>query len=327
MRLAKVAERIEQWSAALDAPGRPLIALGRVAIYAVLRAWVALMNCFPVEANLVTARIFGSIWWMISPKHRDRAMTNLRAALGDQCSEAELQRIARRSLEHVAQVYLVELCMTPKLVNEWSWTRYVELDHLADGLRELLGDRPVVMVTPHFGNYELLGYTLARLGFHLYAVMRPLDNPLLNDYLVRSREAGGLSLLIKKGAADRAYDILANREVVCFIADQDAGLKGTFVDFFGRKASHYKSIGLLAMQHRAPIVCGYAVRVRDGFRYRICIERVIQPEEWEDQPNALEWVTQQYAAAMEAGIRKYPEQYLWVHRRWKSRPKAERVVV
>jgi len=95
------------------------------------------------------------------------------------------------------------------------------------------------------------------------------------------------------------------------------------VDFFGRKASTYKSIGLLAMQKRVPIVVGYAVRTRPGFHYRLEVERIIRPEEWESQPDPLYWITQTYSHALEAAIRRWPEQYLWVHRRWKHRPREE----
>lgn len=316
-------ERVNRWAASLDAPGRPFKALGYVATYAALRAWVALLSVFPMSANLVTAGIFGEIWWLISARHRERALDNLRHALGDVYSETELRRIARHSFRHMARVYLVELCLAPRLVSEWSWARYVELDDLSSGLRELLTERGAILVTPHFGNYELLGYTLAQLGFHLNAVMRPLDNPLLNEHVMSTREAGGLSLLIKKGAANQADALLAAGKPVCFIADQDAGRKGNFAVFFGRRASHYKSIGLLAMRHRVPIVCGSAARTRDGFHYRVCVQRVIHPHEWADTPRPLAWITQQYALAMEAAIRAHPEQYLWMHRRWKSRPPDE----
>ena len=154
--------------------------------------------------------------------------------------------------------------------------------------------------------------------------MRPLDNPLINEFLVTSREAGGVSLLYKKRATESADELIASGGALCFISDQDAGRKGVFADFFGRKASWYKSIALLAMRHRTPLVVGYAVRERSGFHYGITVERIIQPEEWDDQDNPLLWVTQTFAHALEAGIRRHPEQYLWMHRRWKSRPKAER---
>jgi KDO2-lipid IV(A) lauroyltransferase len=267
----------------------------------------------------------GRIWWATMRRHRDRALDNLRAALGDRYDEPQLRRIARRSFEHFAQLYLVEAVMSPRLITEWSWARYVELHELGPALRELLDGRGLIMLTGHFGNYELLGYTICRLGLPLTAVMRPVDNPLINRYLVAAREAGGLSLLYKKGVTAVAPEVIDRGGALCFIADQDAGRKGLFVDFFGRRASTYKSIGLLAMQKRVPIVVGYAVRVQRGFHYRLAVERIIQPEEWESQSDPLRWVTQTFSHALEAAIRRWPEQYLWVHRRWKHRPKDEQL--
>jgi KDO2-lipid IV(A) lauroyltransferase len=313
-----------RWREAWDAAPNRRVACRYLAEYAALRLWALIIGCFPVEANLRTARLMGSIWWLLIRRHRERAMDNLRPAFGDRYSEAQLYRIARRSFEHFAQLYLVELVMTPRLVNPWSWSRYVEWEDLGPALRELLGDRGTIMLTAHFGNYELLGYTIARLGLPLSAVMRPLDNPLVNEFLVSSRESGGVTLLYKKGATESADEIMSNGGALCFISDQDAGRKGVFADFFGRKASWYKSIALLAMRHRAAIVVGQAARNRpNAFRYRIEVERIIQPEEWDDQDDPLLWITQTFAHALEAGIRRWPEQYLWAHRRWKSRPKGE----
>lgn len=298
-------------------------ALAFTAEYCAVRLWMFLICCFPVNANLVTARLMGRIWWLAIRRHRDRAMDNLRPALGHRYDEAELRRIARASFEWAAQVFLVELAMTRRLVNIWSWARYIELGPIGPALRELLAERPVIMLTPHFGNFELLGSTIARLGLPLTALMRPLDNPLLNDLLLTQRTVEGLTLLYKKGAMAAAPKVLDDAGTLCFIADQDAGRKGIFADFFGRPASWYKSIGLLAMQYRAPIIVGAAVRTKPGrFQYRIECERIIQPEEWETQDDPLQWVTDTFAAALESMISRHPEQYLWVHRRWKTQPGA-----
>lgn len=303
-----------------NTPSTEAVTLRHRAEYLALRVWALLIGCFPIETNLRTARLMGRIWWWLMPRHRQRALDNLRPALGAHYSEGELRRIARQSFEHFAQLYLVELVMTPRLINRWSWSRYVELDNLALALREVLSPRGVLMLTPHFGNYELIGYTLAEIGLPLVAIMRPLDNPLINAYLVATREASGLTLLFKKGAMQQADDLVAAGQTLCFIADQDAGRKGVFADFFGRKASWYKSIGLLAMRHRVPIIVGCAARIGQCFRYRVCVQAIIQPAQWEGQDDPLQWITERFAAAMERAIRRWPEQYLWVHRRWKTRP-------
>jgi len=137
------------------------------------------------------------------------------------------------------------------------------------------------------------------------------------------RENTGLRILDKKGATEQVDDILGSGGVVGFIADQDAGRKGLFVDFFGRKASTYKSIALLAMQYEAPVIVGYGHRIDEGFNFDIGIERIIHPNQWADKDDPLEWLTQEYSRELENAVRRYPEQYLWVHRRWKHRPKGE----
>ncbi|MFH1746281.1 MAG: lysophospholipid acyltransferase family protein [Planctomycetota bacterium] len=298
------------------------VALRYIAEYMALRLWSLIVGCFPIETNLASARFMGRIWWRTFKRHRDRAMDNLRPAFGEQYSDQQLRQIARRSLEHFAQLYLVELAMTPRLINLWSWSRYVQLGNLGPALRELLAQRGAIMLTGHLGNYELLGFTLSRLGIPLVAVMRPLDNPLINRYLLASREASGLTLLYKKGATASAEHILGNGGTVCFIADQDAGRKGLFVDFFNRPASTYKAFGLLAMQQKVPIIVGAATRHGRGFHYRFEVERIIQPSEWQSHDDPLRWITQTFSHALEACIRRAPEQYLWSHRRWKHQPRS-----
>ncbi len=300
-------------------------ALRFAAEYLALRIWTLVIGWFPLEQNLRTARLLGRLWWLVMKRHRRRALENLRHAFGPHCDERVLRRIARASFEHFAQLYLVELVLGPLRVSEWSWPRYVELGEIDEAIDILLAGRGAIMITAHFGNYELLGHTISRLGLPLTAVMRPLDNPLLNDFLLAKRyESGRLSLIYKHGASQAAQRVLAAGGTLCFIADQDAGRKGVFADFFNRPASWYKSIGLLAMHFQVPIIVGHAVRTRPGMHYRLEVERIIRPHEWADRPDPLAWITQTFAAAFESAIRRRPEQYLWVHRRWKTQPPAAR---
>lgn len=310
---------LRTWRSARAEAGNARTALGWMLQFAALRLWSLVMNCFPIETNLRTARWMGRLWWRVMARHRARALDNLRHAFSGEPDEA-LRRIARGSFEHFAQLYLAEMVMTPRLVTRWTFARHVELGDLRAALRELLLGNGAIMLTAHFGNFELLGYCLARLGIPLTAVMRPLDNPLINAYLVRTRAGSGLSLLYKRGAMQAAGGILESRGALCFISDQDAGKKGVFADFFGRPASWYRSIGLLAMYHGVPIIVGSATRMRPGFHYRIDVERIIRPREWQGQADPLHWITQQFARAQEAFIRRRPEQYLWMHRRWKHQP-------
>lgn len=291
-------------------------------VYALARTLIAVLRIFPVNWNLGTARLFARIWWHVLPRHRRRACAHIRLACGAGLSDREVERMARRSLEALAML-AIDFIFLPLLVNERTWGRYVRLNGMRDALRIMLDGRGALLLTPHYGNWELAGYLLALFGFDVAAIMRPLDNVYLNRYVVDVRRRTGLELIDKKGAMESAEDILARGGALGFIADQNAGSKGLFVDFFGIKASTYKSIGLLAMARETPIIVGYARRLGNRFEFEVGVERIIRPAEWRDQRDPLRWITQEFTNAMEASIRRAPEQYLWIHRRWKSRPKGE----
>jgi KDO2-lipid IV(A) lauroyltransferase len=291
-------------------------------VYALARCVLALLHCFPVNWNLATARLFANIWWVLIPRHRNRAIGHVRLALGDEASADEVRRIAKHSLKQLA-MFAIDFAFVPHLVDEYSWKRYVRLHNMSDALGVLLEEKGALLLTGHFGNWELAGYLLAMFGFDVTAIMRPLDNIYLNRYVVKMRERKGLELVDKKGATKFAEEILRRGGSLGFIADQNAGHKGQFVDFFGVPASTYKSIGLLAMMHEVPIIVGYATRIGNRFQYEVGVERIIMPSEWKSQVKPLPWITQEYTRAIEASIRRAPEQYLWIHRRWKSRPRRE----
>lgn len=294
------------------------------ATYSALRFVAFLFHIFPIDRNLETARLFGRIWWRIDRKTRERARVHLRESYGEEMSEQEVDRIALASMQQLVML-AVESMFTPRLVNEWTWARYVRMGEFSETLQVLLKGRGALLVTGHYGNWELTGHLLSLYGFEVVAIMRPLDNAYINGYVVRTRRAAGLELLDKKGAMQKAEGILHRGGALGFIADQDAGRKGMFVDFFGRKASTYKSIGLLAMSAEVPIIVGYARRISPRFRYELGVERIIHPHEWKDRDDPLEWITQEYTSAIEDFVRRDPAQYLWAHRRWKSRPRSERI--
>jgi KDO2-lipid IV(A) lauroyltransferase len=314
------------------------------------------LSVFPIDTTLRAMRMLGGIWYRVPHalpelhppawfsrvpflrwtikltassnkllgkfrEHRDRAERHIRMAFPE-LSDDKVTAMARASMEQLAMLG-VEVLLTPRLITQWTWARHIKLRKLDEAIRVLLRPKGCIMLTGHYGNWELLGYTLATLGFDIVAVMRPLDNEYLNRFLLDRREQSGLSLLYKKGATRSAEDVIESGAALCFIADQNAGSRGLFVPFFGFKASTYKSIGLLAMQSEVPIVVGCARRIGAGFEYEICVNRIIQPSEWQDKPDPLVWVTEEFSRAMEDFIRVAPEQYLWIHRRWKSRPKGE----
>ena len=290
-------------------------------VYIAIRLVAMLFGMFPIDVNLRTARWMGGVWYRVMRRHRERAFGHLRLAFGSALTDQQARDLALKSMQQMTMM-AVEVLFVPRLINEWTWPRYVRLKGIERAIDVLLRPQGAILVTGHYGNWELVGFMLATLGFPLTAVMRPLDNPYLNRYLMDVRARRGLRLLYKKGASASAGDVLGSGGVLGFIADQNAGHKGLFVDFFGTKASTYKSIGLLAIQYQVPIIVGCARRTSAGFQYEIECNRVILPAEWADKDDPLTWITREYTSAIERCVRQAPEQYLWIHRRWKSRPRV-----
>jgi len=291
-------------------------------VYLALRLVSAALHCFPINTNLQTAKFLGDCLYFFDRKHRQRALGNLRRSFPDM-PQAQLERIARRSMQEIPML-AVEVLFTTRLMRIETWTRYIELHNFRPMLAELLRrDRGLIILTAHYGNFEIGGYVLALLGFATSSVARPLDNKYVSDWLFGVRQRLGQKVITKKGATTEIVEALQNHAAVGFVADQNAGSKGIFVDFFGRKASTYKSIGLVAMEYQVPIVVGYARRLNDRFHFRMGVQDLIYPEDWADKDDPLRYITQRYTTAIEAFIRQDPSQYWWVHRRWKSRPKGE----
>lgn len=290
--------------------------------YLALRLVSMMLHCWPVNLNLQTAKLLGSILYAADRKHRQRALANLKRSFPDM-PEMQRRQMARRSMQQLMMLG-VEVLFTTRLIHIDTFARHVELENFRPVVELLLKKRQgLILLTGHYGNWEVLGYLVATLGFETTSIARPLDNPYINEWMLGVRQRQGQRILAKKGATAEIPDILAAGGAVGFIADQNAGSKGIFVDFFGRKASTYKSIGLLAMEYQVPVVIGYARRLNDRFRFLIGAQDIIRPEDWKDQDDPLRYITQRYTKAIEDVVRHDPGQYLWVHRRWKTRPKGE----
>jgi len=292
--------------------------------YVALRLVSMILHSFPVNANLQTAKLIGTLMYRFDRRHRERALANLRRSFPE-LTEKQRERLARASMQELF-MFFVEMLFTTRLIRIDTWANYIVLENFQTPLELLLRrNTGLIMLTGHYGNFEILGYLLATLGFPTSSVARPLDNPYLSDFVFGVREKQGQRIIAKKGATEDVVEVIEARGAVGFVADQNAGSKGLFVDFFRRKASTYKSIGLLAMQYDVPVVIGYSRRVADQFKFVIGAQDIIYPDDWKDQEVAdpLRYITQRYTKAIEDSVRKDPAQYLWVHRRWKTRPKGE----
>jgi KDO2-lipid IV(A) lauroyltransferase len=162
------------------------------------------------------------------------------------------------------------------------------------------------------------------LGFRGSLVARRLDNPYLDRFLHRFRRKTGQTILDKSRDYDRIRRVLAEGGALGLVGDQDAGPRGLFVEFLGRPASTFKSIALLSLEYAAPIMVFGAARVGTPLTYRVYLEDVILPEEFAAAADAPRAITRRYSDALARLVRRHPEQYFWLHRRWKHQPKARR---
>ena len=222
---------------------------------------------------------------------------------------------------------IMEILHIPRKIHLTNWRDYVRLVGHEPVLDRLLTGGPIIFLTGHYGNWEMAGYLFGLFGFPTYSVARTLDNPYLDRFLRTFRESTGQKLIPKSGGYDQILEVLQSGRALSMLADQDAGQRGLFVDFFGRPASTHKAIALLAIEHRTPVAVGVACRVGPGFRYEIRCADVIQPDEFDGTSDDARRLTQRYTSALENLIREDPTQYLWLHRRWKHQPVARKARV
>lgn len=290
--------------------------------YLAARFGATALTCFDVNICQQVGASLGRGLYAADRRHRERAIINVRTAFPE-WSDQRVKRVARASIEHFIALAL-GVCHTTRTMQIDTLHERIRLGRVHRTLEMLDARQPMIMLTGHFGNWEVQGFLLAMLGYELDAIARPIDNPLLNDWLLGIREARGLRIITKWDASQRMLDVLNHGGALAFIADQNAGDRGLFVPFFGKLGSTYKSIGLLAVSQNVPIVCAGCTHIGPGFRFEVNEYDIIYPEDWQDQSDPLFYVTARYIRAIESMVRHAPEQYLWMHRRWKSRPRFER---
>lgn len=188
-----------------------------------------------------------------------------------------------------------------------------------DEVRAALGEgNGVVMVTGHFGNWEIGGAAVAARGVPIDVVVRRQANPLFDALINRARERLGMRVIERSRATRESLRSLRAGRMVALVADQDARRVGLFVPFFGRPASTFRGPAVLALRSGAPVFIGTAERRPDG-RYRVRLRRIPWPEA-DDPEEQVRELTTAHVAALEAAVRENPGQYLWQHRRWKTDP-------
>ena len=290
-------------------------------VYVLVRLFVCVVQAIRLETGVAIADTFA---WLACDVLRLRGKVvdeNLRHAFPD-LDARQRRRVTRQMWRHLILLVL-EVAHVPRKVHSTNWRKFVCVKNVEPLLRAFLENRPVVVVTGHFGNFEVGGYMLGLLGFPTHSVARTLDNRHLNDFLERFRGAPGQHIIPKTGGYDQILEVLGGRGTMAFLADQAAGPKGCWVDFFGRQASTYKAIALLALEHDAPIAVCYARRLDRPMQFEMVVSGIMDPRDTDGQVASVKELTQWYTHKLEEAIRENPEQYWWVHRRWKDTRKEK----
>lgn len=308
------------------------------AAYLVVRSVVAVVQMVSPRLAYAVADFLAWLAYTLVKSRRRIALENVRAAFPELATNpAAADRLVRGMFRHFLRA-TVELVLLPRKLHVTNWRKYLSMG--AGGVPEMFQGRSLLVVTAHFGNWEMAGFALGLLGFRTYAIARVLDNPHLERFALQFRQRTGQTIIAKNDDFPRLKAALKAGGRVSTLADQDAGLKGVFVDFFGRPASTHKAIALMALEFDAVMLVMGVPRVRRAdypqrpdfdpgsplapLFYAVHCVDVIDPREYAADPNAVKAITARYTSALERLIRAYPEQYFWLHRRWKHQPAARK---
>jgi KDO2-lipid IV(A) lauroyltransferase len=290
-------------------------------VYLAVRIVVCVVQALPVSAAWQFAEYLAWLVYHVDRRHRSVASENLRLAFPD-LDAAAVNRLVRQVYRHSC-LMLIEMILIPRKLHRSNVERHIRYPSPSDrlvGIQWFKSQRPLLAVTGHLGNWELLSYSFGMYGFRGGIIARRLDNPYLDRFLERFRSATGQAVLDKNEDYEKIRQTLAAGQHLGVVGDQDAGPRGVFVEFFGRPASTHKSIALLSLEYSAPIVVLAALRRKEPLHYDVHLADIILPEDYAHRAEAVRLITERHTKALEKLARIDPSQYFWPHRRWKSQP-------
>jgi KDO2-lipid IV(A) lauroyltransferase len=291
-------------------------ALARYGLFAC--AW--LFDKLPLGMVNVISRVFLFIGYHCTIRQRRIAKESLNIAFRGQKSATEIQEIIKKCFYNFGKGMVEMLyCMShPQLIDEK--VSFEGLEHVDNALNE---GRGIIAVTAHFGNFPLMMLSFAHKKYKVSCVIRPTRDEGVEAFLHKKRTEAGLKTVYAKPrrhTAAEALKVLRNNEILFIPIDQNFGSDGgVFVDFFGQKAATAPGPIVFANRTKAPIIPMFIVH-EEGDKHKVIIERPLELTEGRDERETVFINLTKLTQLIETYIRKYPYEWAWMHRRWKSKP-------
>jgi KDO2-lipid IV(A) lauroyltransferase len=291
--------------------------------YLAVRVVVCVIQAIPLSVCHAGARRLAWMLWHVVPLRRGVVDENLRTAF-PQLDAAGRRSIAVGMWEHLL-LMIAEIAHAPRTIHRTNWRHHLAMPQMAMMVRRLLDRRPVVIISGHLGNFEMGGYLLGLHGFPTHTIARPLDNPYLDRWVNEFRAATGQYILPKQGSSGRIDALLKAGGTVVLLGDQFASAGACWVDFFGKPASTNKAVALFTLVGEAPTAAGATYRAGGPMQFVMHVEELVDPIAPGFELASAPLLTAWYTRCLENMIRSAPDQYWWVHRRWKGAPPERRV--
>lgn len=270
----------------------------------------------PHSLRRVSGNGVGRLCWLWVPsKRKTMAINNVMQVLSVDSNKAEA--IVKQSTVRFGRMFLEVLAFPKMKQNIDRYIRFEGKEYLTEALAYKRG---VVLATAHSGNWELLGAALALHGFPMIAVAQKQTNDEMDRFINNYRSLVGMHVTYKSGVREM-IKMLSAGKVIGMLMDQDAGRDGVFVNFFQRTASAPRGPAYLARMKEAPIVPAFITENTDG-THTVIIKKPIWAPQTEQRENDIIVTTQNLTEIIEQHIRLQPNEWFWLHNRWKSRPKV-----
>ncbi len=289
--------------------------------YALLRLVFLLARPLPFRALQRLGRALGVFCWYAVPFRKGVVLENLAATVGRDHDRHGLHRLGRDFYAQLGAT-LLEFCGYWRLRPE-RVLALVDVEGAEHLDAAVAGGRGALLISGHFGNWELLGAWLSARGHTVRFLVKTQSNPRVDRLQNRLRAEAGVGIVRAGLSVKELVRALRGGGLIGLLGDQDAGPGGLFLDFLGRPASVFRGTAQLAWKLRVPVVTGFLVRGEDG-RHRAVIQPPITVDPAWDEATAIREITAQHTQRLDAMVRRYPDHYFWVHRRWKTRPVEER---